>query len=60
MRTERCVIERAILDKSCRIGNDVRILNEGKATEGSGPNFVIRDGIVVIPRGAVVPDGTVI
>jgi glucose-1-phosphate adenylyltransferase len=57
---EGSVIERAILDKDCRVGRDVRIVNRQKTVNGEGDNYVIRDGIVVIPRGAVVPDGTVI
>jgi glucose-1-phosphate adenylyltransferase len=57
---DRCVIERAILDKDCRIGADVRIVNQRGLREAEGDNYVIRDGIVVIPNGAVVPAGTVI
>jgi glucose-1-phosphate adenylyltransferase len=54
------VIVRAILDKDCRVGAGVRIINENQQQYAEGDNFVIRDGIVVIPKGAVVPDGTVI
>jgi glucose-1-phosphate adenylyltransferase len=54
------LIERAILDKDCRIGRGVRILNREQKETGDGANYVIRDGIVVIPKGAVVMDGTVI
>jgi glucose-1-phosphate adenylyltransferase len=54
------VIENAILDKDCRVGSNVRIINEGKRQDGEGENYVIRDGIVVVPKGAVVLDGTVI
>jgi glucose-1-phosphate adenylyltransferase len=54
------VIERAILDKECRIGRNVKIVNQKGARDDEGDNYVIRDGIVVIPRGTVVPDGTVI
>jgi glucose-1-phosphate adenylyltransferase len=54
------VIERAILDKDCRIGAKVRITNQDKVDEAEGRNYVIRDGIVVIPKGAVVADGTAI
>jgi glucose-1-phosphate adenylyltransferase len=54
------VIERAILDKDCRIGKNVRIVNRRNVQEEEGENYVIRDGIVVIPNEAVVPDGTVI
>ncbi len=54
------VIERAILDKECRIGHGARIINRRGVENDEGDNYVIRDGIVVIPRGAVVPAGTVI
>jgi glucose-1-phosphate adenylyltransferase len=54
------VIERAILDKDSRIGCRVKILNQRNVRDGQGVNYVIRDGIVVIPKGAVVPDETVI
>jgi glucose-1-phosphate adenylyltransferase len=54
------LIERAILDKDCRIGRGVRIINRDKKETADGPNYVIRDGIVVIPKAAVVMDGTVI
>jgi glucose-1-phosphate adenylyltransferase len=57
---DNCVIENAILDKDCRIGNGVRIVNHKGIDECEGPHHVIREGIVVIPRGTVVPDGTVI
>jgi glucose-1-phosphate adenylyltransferase len=57
---DNTVIERAIVDKDCRIGSGVRIVNARALTDAEGENYVIRDGIVVIPRGAVVPDGTVI
>jgi glucose-1-phosphate adenylyltransferase len=54
------VISRAIIDKDCRIGRDVRIVNEGGVQDAETELYVIRDGIVVIPNGTVVPDGTVI
>ena len=54
------VIERAILDKDCRVGHNVRIVNQRGVAEDEGDNYVIRDGIVVIPRGCAVRDGTVI
>lgn len=54
------VISNAILDKDARIGGNVQIINQEKVGDGEGKNFVIRDGIVVIPKGAVVLDGTVI
>jgi glucose-1-phosphate adenylyltransferase len=54
------VIDNAILDKDARVGANVRLCNKDKIKNGEGPNFVIRDGIVVIPRSAIVLDGTVI
>jgi glucose-1-phosphate adenylyltransferase len=55
-----CVIQRAIIDKDCRIGRDVRIVNAAGVRDAESDLYVIRDGIVVIPNGTVVPDGTVI
>src|SRR5262245_32252981 len=57
---EGSVIERAILDKDVRIGRDVKILNQKDIKDDEGDCYVIRDGIVTIPRGAVIPDGMVI
>ncbi len=54
------VIDNAILDKDCRVGANVHIVNQNKVQVGEGKNFVIREGIVVIPKGAIVLDGTVI
>lgn len=54
------VIRNAIVDKDCRIGKNVRIVNESGVREAEADNYVIRDGIVVIPNDAVVHDGTVI
>jgi glucose-1-phosphate adenylyltransferase len=57
---EGSVIERAILDKDCRIGRGVRITNARGVQNEECEKYVIRDGIVVIPNGTVIPDGTVI
>lgn len=53
---ERCFINNAIVDKNCRIGNDVYI-NGGKHLENfSNELYSIKDGIVVVKKGAVLPD----
>ena len=57
---DSCVIEKAIIDKDCRIGHNVRIINRQKLIEAEGENYVIREGIVIIPRATILPDGTVI
>ncbi|MBD0831282.1 glucose-1-phosphate adenylyltransferase [Aestuariibaculum sediminum] len=57
---ERCFIKNAILDKNCRIGDDVRI-NGGKHLEDTENDmYAIRDGIVVVKNGATIPNGFVI
>ena len=57
---ERCFIKNAILDKNCRIGDNVRI-NGGKHLEDKETDmYVIKEGIVVIKKGAVIPVGYVI
>jgi len=55
-----CHIRKAILDKNVRIGNDVKILNVNKLDSADGNFYYIREGIVLIPKNAVIPDGTVI
>ena len=51
-------IEGAIIDKNCRIGRNVRIVNErGVETTEETPDGMIRDGIACVQKGAVLPDG---
>jgi glucose-1-phosphate adenylyltransferase len=57
---ERCYIKNAIIDKNCRIGNDVRI-NGGEHLPATDHSlYTVKDGIVVVKKGAVIPDGFVI
>ena len=55
-----CVIRRAIIDKNARIGEGVQVLNEAGHQELAGDGFFIRDGIVIIPKNGVIPEGAVI
>ena len=57
---ERCYIKNAIIDKNCRIGNDVRINGGKHLTNADHLLYTIKDGIVVVKKGAVLPDGFVI
>lgn len=54
------VIQRAIIDKNARIGKNVRITNVANVMEADGENYAVRDGIVLIPKNGVIPDGTII
>jgi glucose-1-phosphate adenylyltransferase len=55
-----CRIENAIIDKNARIGNNVTISPAGKPDKVDHALYYIRDGIVIIPKNAVIPHGTVI
>jgi len=57
---DRCYINNAIIDKNTKIGNDVRINGGSHLAEGDFGFYVVKDGIVVVKKGAVVPNGTVI
>jgi glucose-1-phosphate adenylyltransferase len=54
------LIEGAIIDKNARIGRNVRIVNEARVREQDASNYYIREGIVIVPKNGVLPDGTVI
>tara|TARA_R110002167_G_scaffold176339_1_gene375791 strand:- start:627 stop:1895 length:1269 start_codon:yes stop_codon:yes gene_type:complete len=54
---ERCYINNAILDKNCRIGDDVRIDGGNHLENKETDMYVIKEGIVVIKKGATIPNG---
>jgi glucose-1-phosphate adenylyltransferase len=53
-----CHIEGAIIDKNACIGSDVIIRPFPRGTEINTPNWTVQDGIVVVPKNAVLPPGT--
>jgi glucose-1-phosphate adenylyltransferase len=53
-----CHIEHAILDKDCRIGNNVVIKGGAHLEDTTQEAYVVRDGVVVVKKGAVIPEGT--
>lgn len=55
---KNCVIDQAIIDKNARIGDGCVITPDGKPENFDGPNYYVRDGIVVVPKGASIPAGT--
>ncbi len=57
---ERCYIKNAIIDKNCQIGNDVRINGGSHLEDGDYGNYSVVDGIVVVPRGGILVNGSVI
>lgn len=57
---ENCEVRNTIIDKNVRIGDGVKLINSRNIKNEDSENYVIRDAIIVIPKNAVIPDGTVI
>ena len=57
---KNCIITQAILDKNVLIGNGVQLINKRRLAHYDGPNIFIRDGIIIVPRGAIIPDGSIL
>ena len=57
---ERCYIRNAIIDKNCRIGDDVRINGGTHLADADHTLYTVKDGIVVVKKGAILPNGFVI
>jgi glucose-1-phosphate adenylyltransferase len=54
------VLDRVIVDKNARIGTDVRLTNEAGVQNADGDGYHIRNGIIIVPKWAVVPSGTIV
>jgi glucose-1-phosphate adenylyltransferase len=54
---DRCYINNAIIDKNVCIGNDVRIDGGSHMSDGDFEKYTVKDGIVVVKKGAVLPNG---
>ena len=54
---DNCFIKNAIVDKNCRIGNNVRINGGSHLKDTDHSLYTVKDGIVVVKKGAIVPDG---
>ena len=55
-----CEIREAIVDKNARIGHGVKLVNARGVADETAESYCIVDGITVVPKDAVIPDGTVI
>lgn len=53
-----CYIRNAIVDKNARIGDGAYITPDNKPDNTVTPEYTVRDGIVVIPKNAIIPSGT--
>jgi glucose-1-phosphate adenylyltransferase len=57
---ERSYIRNAIIDKNCRIGDDVRINGGPHLPNADHSLYTVKEGIVVVKKGAILPNGFVI
>jgi glucose-1-phosphate adenylyltransferase len=57
---ERCYINNAILDKNCYIGNDVKINGGSHLEDGDFGTYTVTEGIIVVKKNAIIPNGTII
>jgi glucose-1-phosphate adenylyltransferase len=54
------VLDRVIVDKNARIGDGVRLVNEAGTTHADGEGYCIRNGIIIVPKGATIPNGLIV
>ena len=54
------VLDRVIVDKNARIGAGSRLVNSRGVQEHDGEGYFIREGIIVVPKGATVAPGTIV
>jgi glucose-1-phosphate adenylyltransferase len=53
----RCEISNAIIDKNCRIGDNVRIIGGVHVEDGDFPLYAVKEGVIVLKKGAIIPNG---
>ena len=51
-------LDRVIVDKNAHIGDGASLTNEAGTQEADGEGYYIREGIIIVPKGATVPPGT--
>ena len=54
------VLDRVIVDKNARIGDEVRLTNEADVQEANGEGYYIRGGIIIVPKDGVIKAGTTV
>lgn len=57
---QRCFISNCIIDRNVCIGNDVRISGGSHLEDGDFKYHYVRDGIIIVKKNTVIPDGTII
>jgi glucose-1-phosphate adenylyltransferase len=57
---QNSILESAIVDKNARIGTNVKIRNLKNRKDAESDNWFAREGLVIVPKDAIIPDGSVI
>jgi glucose-1-phosphate adenylyltransferase len=57
---QNVVLDRVIVDKNARVGDDVRLVNDAGVQNADGDGYYIRDGIIVVPKDGIIKPGTVV
>jgi glucose-1-phosphate adenylyltransferase len=59
---QNSVVRNAIVDKNARIGKNVQLINQQNVEnfDGEHGSFFIREGIIIVPKNAIIPDGTIV
>ncbi len=57
---KNCIIRNAIIDMDCSIGDNVQIINKDNKQNVQEEMFTISEGIIIIPKGTIIPDNTII
>jgi glucose-1-phosphate adenylyltransferase len=53
-------LHRAVVDKNARIGDGARLVNDKNMEHADGDSYYIRGGIIVVPKGGIIPAGTIV
>ena len=54
------VLDRVIVDKNARVGDGARLVNSAGVQEADGNGYFIREGIIIVPKGATIAPGTIV
>jgi len=54
------VLDRVIVDKNARVGDGARLVNAAGIQEADGSGYFIREGIIIVPKGATIVPGTIV
>ena len=57
---QNVVLDKVIVDKNARVGDEARLVNEAGVQEADGDGYYIRSGVIVVPKDGVIKPGTVV